>query len=82
MKRNQSLADKFYNKIYLWRWTVGFFRGNIEEIIRNKIFDPDIHWLPVELSHRFFADPFFLEKNAGKLLVMVEEFDYKKKSGK
>lgn len=82
MPKEQNLVNKIYEKLCIRQWTIGFFQGNIEEIIRNKSFDPDIQWLPIEQFRRFFADPFILGKKDNALYILAEEFNYKENYGK
>lgn len=78
----QSPIKKLYEKFCIRQWTLGFFRGSMEDIIRSKSFDPNIQWLSIEPFHRFFADPFFYGKEKADLYLMVEEFDINKGYGK
>lgn len=46
------------------------------------MFDPEIHWSPVEPYCRFFADPFFLCKRDGEYNIIAEELNFKEDYGK
>ena len=82
MTRNLNLIQRILEKLFIRQWTIGFFRGNIKDIIRAKSFDPDIKWLPIEPFKRFFADPFFLPKRNGYYCVIAEEFSINEAYGK
>lgn len=79
MKYNVS---KYIDKLFFKKWTIGICRGKIEDIIRNKIFDPDINWLRLKSFDKFYADPFFLATNDGNIKILLEEYSFKENYGK
>lgn len=66
--------SKFIQKFILKKWTIGLSRCNIEDIIRNKTFDPDIKWLVDKSFEKFQADPFLLFTDNNKIKILLEEF--------
>lgn len=79
MKYNVS---KYIDKLFFKKWTIGICRGKIEDIIRDKIFDPDINWLRLKSFDRFYADPFLLETNDGSIKILLEDYPFKENYGK
>jgi hypothetical protein len=75
-------VEKYINRLFLKKWTIGICKANIEEIIRTKSFDPDIHWLRLKENNAFFADPFLVVSKSGEYNVLLEEFPYKQDYGK
>lgn len=71
MDKNPS---KFNDKLFFKRYIIGICHGNIQDIIRKKVFDPDIKWLPTKSFERFRADPFFVNINDGNINIFYEEF--------
>ncbi len=84
MKRikKKDFIFKLFERLYVQQWTIGYFLGDIKEIIKNKSFNPEIKWVPIEPLKRFFADPFLLQTNDGSYSVFIEEFDIKRDYGK
>lgn len=66
--------SKFIQKFIFKKWTIGLSRCNIEDIIRNKTFDPDIKWLVDRSFEKFQADPFPLVTDNGEIKILLEEF--------
>ena len=73
---------KYINKLYCPQWTFGIFRGNIEDIISTKTFDPSIYWHKAKSKDTYYADPFILSANEECIKILIEEFSYKKFYGK
>lgn len=74
--------SKYIDKLFFKKWTIGICRGKIDDIIRNKIFDPDINWLRLKSVDRFYADPFLLATNDGSIKILLEDYPYKENYGK
>jgi hypothetical protein len=70
MKRKLS---KYVDRLFFKKWIIGIFRGNIEEIIRSKTFNPDINWLFIESNEKYFADPFLLDKKDENFNILLED---------
>jgi len=69
-------------KLYFKKWIIGVFRGDLEEIIRSKTFDPQIKWLWKRRFAKFYADPFILSSDENEIKVLIEEFPFKQDYGK
>jgi hypothetical protein len=78
----QNYFLKNLDRLFFKKWTIGICKGNIEEIIRTKSFDPDIQWLRPESNSTFYADPFLVHGNNGTYKVLLEEYPYKENYGK
>jgi hypothetical protein len=68
------IISKINYKLFFKKWVVGICRGNIEEIIRSKTFDPDIDWILLKPYDKYYADPFFLIPRDDKLKLLLEKF--------
>lgn len=66
--------SNYFNKLFFKKWIIGICKHNIEDIIRNKLFNPDITWLRSDSFDKFCADPFFLTSANGSLKILIEEF--------
>lgn len=73
---------KYLDKLFYKKWTIGICHGNIEDIIRNKTFDPDINWVRSKSFDKFYADPFLLTSNDGCHKILIEEYPFKDDYGK
>lgn len=56
------------------QWNIGFAKGDIHEIIRNKKNELCFKWLPAKGNSDSIADPFILKTPDGKLNVLYEDF--------
>jgi hypothetical protein len=77
-----NIFSKYIEKFYFKKWIIGIFRGDINKIIRSKVFDPDIKWLSTRSYNTFFADPFILGLKDDNLEILLEEFNFKTDHGK
>lgn len=68
-------------KLYLKQWTIGICQDNINDILRNKNFDPNIHWLNLKSFDKFDADPFFLVLSDETIDIIFEEYSFNKNYG-
>jgi hypothetical protein len=73
---------KYLEKLFFSKWIIGIFRGDINDIIRNKSFDPDINWLFRKTYNKFYADPFISISENGHLKILCEDFTYDDDYGK
>jgi hypothetical protein len=73
---------KYIEKLFFKRWIIGIFRDNIMEIIRNKIFDPDINWLEIKSLDTYYADPFLMSSKEGSYKILLEDFSFSENYGK
>lgn len=76
-----GLLKKVIDKLYLKQWGIGIFKGDIQEIIRNKITDFPIHWIPIPNRNLSYADPFFLDADASRIRILHEEMTSFKMDG-
>lgn len=70
--------DKFFFK----QWVVGICRGNIQDIIKTKKFDPEINWLSPMSLDKIQADPFLLDSDDGNIKILYEESKFREGYGK
>jgi hypothetical protein len=77
-----SIFSKYIDKLFFKKWVFGICRGDINDIIRNKTFDPDINWLFKKSFDRFYADPFFLASKDGNISIILEDFTFDDKYAK
>ena len=73
---------RYSEKLFFKRWIIGIFRDNIMEIIRNKIFDPDINWLEIKSLDTYYADPFLMSSKEGSYKILLEDFSFSENYGK
>ncbi len=79
MKRKFS---KYLDVLFVDGWAIGVTRGNIQEIIRSKTFNPDITWLPTKSMNQFYADPFLYKTKEGTYDIIFEAFSLNEEYGK
>src|SRR5664280_1163217 len=79
MKR---VLSKYADKLFFKKWIIGICRGDINEIIRSKTFDPEIDWLVPKSLEKFYADPFFVNSENGNIDIVLEEFPFDDDYGK
>jgi hypothetical protein len=77
-----GFISKFIDKLFVKQWQIGLCHGDIAEIIRSKVFNPDIKWLPLNTLDYFHADPFLLKTNDGSLHILFEDFAFDDYYGK
>jgi hypothetical protein len=77
-----GFISKFIDKLFVKQWQIGLCKGDIAEIIRSKVFNPEIKWLPLNTLAYFHADPFLLKTNDGSLNILFEDFAFKDYYGK
>lgn len=67
---------KYLNNQY---WNIGFAELTPSQLIETKKL-PHINWMKHSYKDRFFADPFILKVEGGKIHVLVEEYEFKPNS--
>lgn len=77
-----NIFSKYIDKLFFKKWIIGICRDNIEDIIRNKTFDPDIKWLRTNSFDKFYADPFLIASKDGSLKILFEDFTFNDDYGK
>lgn len=61
------------------QWEIGIVEGGVDEIMQG---DYHVKWLQHTYKDRWFADPFILDANSEKILLLVEEYLYSQKKGR
>lgn len=56
------------------QWSIGFSRGNIEQIIRDKNCALSFKWTPLTDSIKSIADPFIFKDAGGNINLVYEDF--------
>jgi hypothetical protein len=67
-----NLIKKYSNKLYLKQWGIGFLKGNLADIIRNKKTDLSFEWLPLKDKTVSYADPFIFKTDDGLINILFE----------
>jgi hypothetical protein len=67
---------KYFNKLYYQKWIIGISKENLTDIIRNRKFDPDIHWLFRKSYNKIYGDPFFIRSKDGKIEIVMEVLQF------
>ncbi len=81
-KRNlMGSIKKYTDKLYLKQWGLGYLRGNLADIIREKRTSLSFEWLPLPDSKTSWADPFILRSPEGKICVLFESVSTVKLDG-
>jgi hypothetical protein len=69
------VKQDYLRKLYFKQWVIGLISGDIREIIRTKNFrQDDIKWILPGSAERFYADPFVLNREKGKITIIYEDF--------
>jgi len=76
------IFSKYIDKLFYKKWIIGIFRGNIEDIIRSKTFNPEINWLFIESNDKYYADPFLLDQKDENFKILLEDFSLDDDYGK
>jgi hypothetical protein len=77
-----GLLSKYLSKLFIQQWVIGIARGNIQEIIKSRTFNPDIKWMKIKSADEFYADPFLNKTKEGDYNIIFEEYSYKDAYGK
>jgi len=56
------------------QWSIGFSRGDIEQIIKEKNNNLSFKWLPLKNNDHSIADPFIFKDIEGNLNLLYEDF--------
>lgn len=56
------------------QWNIGFSRGDIKQIIREKKFTLNIKWMTLGDCSKSMADPFIFKDKEGNLQLFFEDF--------
>jgi hypothetical protein len=77
-----KIKNKLIFEFIFKKWIIGICRDSIEDIIRNKTFDPDITWISKKTFNKFYADPFHVIAENGSFKILVEDFTFDDDYGK
>lgn len=67
-----GLIKKYSDKLYLKQWGIGFLKGSIADIIRNKQTNLSFEWITPEDKTISQADPFIFKTDDGRLNILFE----------
>ena len=67
-----SILKKYSDKLYLKQWGLGFMKGDLKEIIRQRKNGFSFKWLPISDKNISYADPFIFKTSDGKVNVLFE----------
>lgn len=77
-----GFISKFIDKLFVKQWQIGLCHGDIGDIIRSKVFNPEIKWVPLNTLDYFHADPFLLKTSDGSVNILFEDFAFDDYYGK
>ena len=60
------------------QWSIGFSRGDIEQIIKEKNNNLSFKWLALKNNDHSIADPFIFKDIEGNLNLLYEDFSWYK----
>ncbi len=69
---------KKYQKTQESVWKIGFIQNSLDEILKNEQLHIKYLSLPTD---RWWADPFILDVTDKEIILLVEEYQYKRKRG-
>lgn len=72
------IVKKLYQKTQESIWKIGFIQNSIDGILKNEQLHIKYLSLP---SDRWWADPFILDVTEKDIILLVEEYKYKRKRG-
>jgi hypothetical protein len=67
-----GLLKKYSDKLYLKQWGIGFLKGNIADIIRNKQNRLSFEWISLGNKTVSYADPFVFKTDDGRINILFE----------
>lgn len=74
------LLKRIYDRIVLHRWELGFIDQSIDDILDGKPLT--VRKIKSPWNDRWFADPFILNADDQKAIVLVEDYRYKDHKGR
>ncbi|MEI9809897.1 MAG: hypothetical protein WDO16_19645 [Bacteroidota bacterium] len=77
-----SFVKKYSDKLFLKQWGLGFMRGSIADIIRNKKTGLSFDWLSLEDKGISQADPFIFKTDDGRINILFESVSTSSLDGK
>lgn len=77
-----TILKKYSNRLYLKQWGLGFMKGSIAEIIRQRRTDLRFTWMPLDNHHISYADPFIFKTADGQINILFESVSSSALDGK
>jgi hypothetical protein len=78
----EMILSRLTDKLYLKLWVIGICRGNINEIMESRIFNPVVDWIPLSSPGYYTADPFPFITDGGNMGILFEDFGLDEYYGK
>ena len=67
-----GLLKKYSDKLYLKQWGIGFLKGSMADIIRNKTTELSFEWMSLNNKTVSHADPFVFKTSDGRINILFE----------
>jgi hypothetical protein len=67
-----GLIKKYSDKLYLKQWGIGFLKGSMADIIRNKKTALRFEWMSLNNKTVSYADPFVFKTDDGRINILFE----------
>ena len=67
-----GLLKKYSDKLYLKQWGIGFLKGSMADIIRNKRTELSFEWMSLNNKTVSYADPFVFKTAGGRINILFE----------
>ena len=77
-----GFLKKYFDKLYLKQWSIGFLKENIADIIRNKRNGLSFKWMQLDDQGISHADPFVFKTEDGRINILFEKVSSHKLDGK
>jgi hypothetical protein len=77
-----GLLKKYSDKLYLKQWGIGFLKGNIADIIRNRQSALSFEWISLNDKSISYADPFVFKTDDGRINILFESVSSHNLDGK
>lgn len=74
------MIKKIYNKLVLHRWSIAFAENSLDEVLNGKKIQ--LKFVKHDFKRRWFADPFILDYDDEKIILLVEDYSDSDKKGK
>jgi hypothetical protein len=77
-----GIIKRYSDKLYLKQWGIGFLKGSIADIIRNKKTELSFEWMSLEDKTISHADPFIFKTDDGRINILFESVSSYNLNGK
>ena len=67
-----GLLKKYSDKLYLKQWGIGFLKGSMADIIRDKRTELSFEWMSLNNKNVSYADPFVFKTSDGRINILFE----------